>query len=265
MSRPLTPAALILLLLRPVVSLGVSMFLHSAAATPFLLWIWIWTPTDDDAPGEEGEAGPVGNDGGEVAEGETLDPVQVSIYVEPRSATVAPVTALGEPASSTAPAAGAEQAAAQKQGTADGDPNTGMTKEEYIAGIKGRRPRGERKPCEPVEEIVPLGATSWKVERSIIDFYATHLGDLEQQGNVAPHRDAEGKTDGARIYLPRCSVVRQAGLKNGDVIHSVNGRRITTLPEALAAYFALRTQKDISLEITRKNTGPMTLRYQLVR
>jgi hypothetical protein len=253
----------VLLLLRPAASLVVSMFLHSAAATPFLIWMWVWTPTQE-MPGEEGETGPIGNDGGEVAEGDTLDPVEVSIYVEPVTATVAPVTALGEPAASTAPAATAA-AATQKQGTADGDKNTSMDKETYIAGIKGRRPRGERKPCDPVEEIVQTGDSSWKVERGIVDFYATHLGDLEQQGNVAPHKDAGGKTDGARIYLPRCSVVRQAGLKNGDVIRSVNGRRVTTLPEALAAYFALRTQSNIALDITRKNGGDVTLRYQLVR
>ena len=52
MARPLTPFALVLLLLRPAASLVVSMFLHSAAATPFLIWMWVWTPTQE-MPGEE--------------------------------------------------------------------------------------------------------------------------------------------------------------------------------------------------------------------
>lgn len=253
------------MLLRPVVSLGVSVAMHLLVASPAILWMLFFAEPVIDLPGEEGvEDGPVGNDGGEVALGEVdPEPMAVSLYVEPVEPTPTP-TPTPEPAVGPGPAA-AEPAAQRSpiEGTAEGDPNTTTISPAAKAGVKGRRPRGNRKPCEPIEEIVAVSENRWRVERDVVDYYAAHLRELQRQVAVSTHQDASGKPDGIRIFLPRCSVLRQAGIKHGDIVHTVNGRRVATLTEGIAAYLILRSQENIEVELTRKNGEKRVHRYRL--
>ncbi|MES2642191.1 MAG: PDZ domain-containing protein [Myxococcota bacterium] len=247
----------------PVFSFGMSLALHLALTAPlFVLW-WLDDQSTDELIGEEGtEPGPIGNDGGEVPLGEP-DPVRVSMYVEPTEATAPAAEASTAPG--PAAAAVTKPAASGPEGAADGDPNTNASMAAIRRGLKGVRPRGERKPCEDIEEITPLGGDKWRVERDVVDYYAVHLKELENQVGVNTHRDADGRPDGARIFLPRCSLLRQAGLRHGDIVNSINDRRVATLTDGIAAYLFLRNDENLRVQVTRKNGEKVTLRYRLKR
>jgi S1-C subfamily serine protease len=269
-----------------------SVGLHLSAATPWLAWTWVHRD-DADAIGDEGTTdGPTGNSGGEVALGapSAAPPVQISVYT-PTTATAAsePVAA---PIDANAPSSDAtptpprpsaeqpqvrgttyEQRTANREaareasaaGAADGDTHTLDDSTASKSGVGGQKPRGNKKPCEPVEEIVQINATKWRVERDLVDYYATHLRELDRQAGVAVHKNDAGETDGARMYLPRCSVLRQVGIKNGDVIHTINGRKISSVAEAVATYLVLRNDDNLSVALTRKTGERLTLHYRMKR
>ena len=238
-----------------VLSLG-----SHAAAVVLLVAVQAIT-LDLDGPGDRmgPDDAPVGNDGGDAG-GEQIQvpahPVQVSVYqpAAPKADTPTPKqTTQKQPTEASKPTD-----ANTTPGNSEGD---GDAKKE---GVGGKPPRGNKKPCEPVEEITQVSATKWKVERSIVDWYAVHLRELEKQAGVGVHRGEDGKRDGARLYLPRCSILRQAGFRGGDVVHSVNGHKVTNIANGVKTYAKVRNDKKLNVDITRKNGSQVTLTYKLV-
>lgn len=107
-----------------------------------------------------------------------------------------------------------------------------------------------------------MDASTWAVERVLIEFYATHLKELYAQGSVWTHKGPDGKPDGFKVGLSKCSVVKQAGLRSGDIVTRINDRKISTIPGAIAAYFDLRNEPVLQVHVTRKGK-PVVLSYQL--
>lgn len=113
-------------------------------------------------------------------------------------------------------------------------------------------PQKTKTPCPPpVPEIVLVETNRWTVEREFVDFYASHLPELMKLAGTWPHKDGEGKPDGFRVGLPRCSVLRQGGLKSGDVIQDINGIHIHTVLQAVAAWFDLRNDPHVTVNLVR--------------
>jgi hypothetical protein len=127
----------------------------------------------------------------------------------------------------------------------------------------GRRGRPADAPCPgPHPSVEQLDPAAWRVQRALVDFYASNLRELAKVGTVWTHRGRDGRPDGFRVALSRCSILRQAGLKSGDIVHDVNGRRISTLLQAVAAYFVLRDDPEIVLHVSRRGEA-LVLRYTL--
>ena len=241
-------------------TLGLSLFGHLTVAA---VVIGLGAVTLDlDGPGDVNGAteGPVGNNGGEAGSEEALQtppvPVRISVY-QPSAPKPdkAPPTQDKPPPDQSTPSTSPTAPEATPEGTGD------ARKE----GVAGKAPRGNKKPCEPVEEIVKVSSTKWKVERGLLDWYAVHLRELEKQAGVGIHRGADGKRDGARLYLPRCSVLRQAGFRGGDVVHSVNGHKVTTIANGVKTYAKVRKDRTLKVDLTRKNGKSLTLTYKLVQ
>lgn len=263
----LRPARTVTALLWPLVkgglSLAFSTVLHLVLATPLLLLWWLNASPPEETPGDEGtEEGQAGNDGGEVPLGEP-EPVQISMYVEAPVQTAVVAEVVAGPAPGPAPSA--KPATPNAKGASDGDTTATQSTAAARMGVQGRRPRGERKPCEPIDEITSIGEDKWRVERDVVDYYAVHLKELEKQVGVATHYGADGRPDGARVFLPRCSVLRQAGIRHGDIVNTINGRRVATLADAVGAYFFLRNEENLRVELTRKNGDTYTFRYRMKR
>jgi hypothetical protein len=242
-----------------------SLLVHLAGALPLLSYTRFAHLYD--LAGEEGEEpGPVGNDGAELAS--PAMPVNVSVYVEPKakapSSPVAPAPAVAP----SQPRSEATGSAPTAEGSGEPTAQMANAREARIAetrtlkeGQAGAPPRGKKKPCEKIEEITALGDKRWRVERSLLDWYATHLRELERQVGVSSYRDEDGKRSGAKLYLPRCSVLRQGGMQNGDIVRTINGRKVNTIAQGVATWLAVRGQKTITVELTRRNGEDLVHTY----
>lgn len=259
----LDPISLLLYLLRCAGAFLISLGMHLGLLLPFILAGFLVLPTDL-AGEEDGDDGPIGEGGtATVVTDEPpveVAPVRVTLYeetiVKPTQATPAPTP---NPVRQSDPA---EAGPGEEAPEVTGDPTGG----EPIPARKpmGKQPRGSKKPCDLIEEIVKTGEGRWQVERAVIDYYATHLKELYRQGGVWPHTAANGTIDGMRLSLPRCSVVRQVGLRTGDVVHTINGRKVETLAQALATYFSLRNESVIEVRFARKGESKLFI-YTLVK
>ncbi|HCH63013.1 MAG: hypothetical protein CL927_09480 [Deltaproteobacteria bacterium] len=243
-------------------TLGASLFGHLLVAA--VIFGFGVVTVDLDTPGDDNGAteGPVGNDGGDAGGEQTLQtppvPVRISVYqpgAPKPEETNEPKPRKTQPSAQPTPETTSTTAT---EPTPEGD---GKAKTE---GVAGKAPRGNKKPCEPAEEITKVSEHKWKVERSILDWYAVHLRELEKQAGVGIHRGKDGKRDGARLYLPRCSVLRQAGFRGGDVIHTVNGHKVTSIANGVKTYAKVRNDRVLKVDLTRKNGKSLTLTYKLV-
>ncbi len=73
-------------------------------------------------------------------------------------------------------------------------------------------------------------------------------------GRAVPHRGANGRIDGYRVSgIRRGTLPELMGVKNGDVIHSVNGWPLTTVQQATSAAAALAEHDAYVFQITRRS------------
>jgi type II secretory pathway component PulC len=112
-------------------------------------------------------------------------------------------------------------------------------------------------------DVAQRAEDRWGVERDLVEFYATHLRELSRLAAVSRH-ETDGRPDGFRLGMGRCSVLKQAGFRSGDVVKDVNGRRIHNLFQAVAAYVALRREKEFVVHVVRKGER-LALHYRVDR
>lgn len=121
-----------------------------------------------------------------------------------------------------------------------------------------------RRPCvEGSDSIKALGDNRFAVERDLIDHYSGDLREASKLAMVHWYRES-GEVIGFKVRRIRCgSVLFEAGFRNGDVIHRINGKPVTTIPQALFAYRKLRKKKRLNVEVTRRDGTRVNLRYRL--
>ncbi len=70
-----------------------------------------------------------------------------------------------------------------------------------------------------------------------------------------PYSNDDNITEGFRLMgIRKTSLFSQLGLKNGDIIHFVNGSPLRNAEEAMVVWQTLQSAKVIYIEITRNNT-----------
>ena len=87
----------------------------------------------------------------------------------------------------------------------------------------------------------------------ILDKYIGDLGAASKLGRALLHRGADGNYDGYRLSaIRRGSLADQLGIKNGDVIHSVNGSDLNSMQAAMGAYNTMQNDSNFCLNVTRR-------------
>lgn len=110
--------------------------------------------------------------------------------------------------------------------------------------------------------IQQTGDGEYTIAQTEIDSALDNMNQLFTQIRAVPHFQG-GKSTGFRMFAIRQdSIFDKIGLRNGDIIHSVNGTDISDPGQALALFQNLRGQSQYKVEITR-NKEPKSLNYQV--
>jgi len=82
--------------------------------------------------------------------------------------------------------------------------------------------------------------------------------DLSSMGRATPHRGPDGAVDGWRLMgIRRGSIPDAIGIKNGDIVHSVNGQDLD-----IHAWTSLQDESEFEVSLTRRGQKE-TVRYTL--
>jgi len=122
------------------------------------------------------------------------------------------------------------------------------------AGTPGAGPTGEG--------IQKVSDTEYNIDRSEVDSALENMNQLFTQIRAVPHFDG-GQSIGFRLFAIRQdSIFDKIGLKNGDIITSINGQEMTDPAKAMALFQDLRNDSQINVSLTR-NKEPLSLSYSL--
>lgn len=117
--------------------------------------------------------------------------------------------------------------------------------------------------AEGLEGVTSLGENKYAVDRNVLTKYMGDLDGLSKLARPVPHKDADGNIDGYRLSgIRRNSPLSQLGIKNGDIIHNVNGQSLASPTDAMGAFSALQTSSSFSFDITRRGQK-QTMEYEI--
>jgi type II secretory pathway component PulC len=98
------------------------------------------------------------------------------------------------------------------------------------------------------------------------DAFEKNINDLEslsKMGRALLHRGPDGEYDGYRLSaIRRGTLADQLGIKNGDIIHSVNGESLNSMQSAMNAYNTMKSGSSFCFEVSRRGT-PTELCYDI--
>jgi type II secretion system protein C len=113
------------------------------------------------------------------------------------------------------------------------------------------------------EGVSSDGENKFTVDESLLQEVLSNPEALATQIRAVPHKGADGNVDGYRLSgIRKGSVFEKLGVKNGDIIHSVNGKDLTSVSNAMDAYGSLGSEKSFNFEVTRRNER-QTMQYDV--
>ena len=110
--------------------------------------------------------------------------------------------------------------------------------------------------------IEKVSDTRFNIQRSLVDKVLANQGSLMKTARVIPHEE-NGRVAGVKLYgIRRNSLLGRLGVRNGDMLRTINGFDMTSPDSALEAYTRLRTADGLTLAIKRQNKD-MTIEYNI--
>jgi general secretion pathway protein C len=107
---------------------------------------------------------------------------------------------------------------------------------------------------EDTEGITQTGEYSWDVDESLVSGALGNIDSLVSQVRAIPHKGPDGEIDGFRLSaIRRGSLLQKLGIKNGDVIHGVNGTPLTSATGAMGAFQSMQSERSFSFDVSRRN------------
>lgn len=137
-----------------------------------------------------------------------------------------------------------ERTFSSNRGVSGGAPRA-HTAAERAKARYGRRCR------QPMDGITHLYGTRYVVERDVIQRFSSMEAAL-QLARVDWARDDNGRIEGFQVLRTPCnSPLFQVDIQTGDVIHSINGKEIRSLPQAFSAVRKLKRHDALHIELSR--------------
>lgn len=124
-----------------------------------------------------------------------------------------------------------------------------------IAAVSGTSP-----PSNP--RIQQVSENEYHIDRAEVDQQLDNMNQLFTQIRAVPHFDG-GKSTGFRLFAIRQgSIFDQLGLRNGDIIQSINGQELSDPAKALTLFQELRNASEIKVSGVR-NKQPFETVYRI--
>jgi len=112
------------------------------------------------------------------------------------------------------------------------------------------------------EGIEKISDTRFNIQRSLVDKVLANQGSLMKTARVIPHEE-NGRVAGVKLYgIRRNSLLGRLGVRNGDMLRTINGFDMTSPDTALEAYSRLRSADKLTLAINRQSKE-MTIEYNI--
>jgi general secretion pathway protein C len=109
-----------------------------------------------------------------------------------------------------------------------------------------------RQPLKAAAVVKPDGPGRYIVDREALQDLMAKPGDLLRKTRITLAFDKKGNIDGIRLVAGRTvSIFRQAGLRNGDVIHRIGPYTINGPERMLEIYNKLKNARNLDVEYTR--------------
>lgn len=113
---------------------------------------------------------------------------------------------------------------------------------------------GKKKPAKDDDSGVSKEGDKFVVKQELIDQILENPEQLYSQVRAVPHKGPDGEVDGYRLSgIRRKSVFHKLGIKNGDIVHGVNGQSLTSMSAAMEAFNGLQNEKNFSFDLTRRS------------
>ncbi|GDX80472.1 hypothetical protein LBMAG42_22830 [Deltaproteobacteria bacterium] len=110
--------------------------------------------------------------------------------------------------------------------------------------------------------VTKVSDTKFLVDRSFLEKQLGNVESLATQIRASPKTE-DGAVVGFRLSaIRKGSVFDKLGIKNGDVVHTVNGQAMNSMETAMSAYGSLQNERGFNFEITRRNQK-MTIEYEV--
>jgi len=131
--------------------------------------------------------------------------------------------------------------------------------EKKATGKKGTK---KEKKSSDDSGVSKAGKDKYTVDQAVFDELLQNPEKLYTQIRATEHKK-DGEVDGYRVSgIRRKSIFYKLGIKNGDVIHNVNGMPLTNLSEAMKAFESLQSSRDFNFDITRRRKK-RTMEYEV--
>lgn len=126
------------------------------------------------------------------------------------------------------------------------------------------RPASKASPARPSAAELRRGVRCKQpghctLSRALVERYLADLGGLGADVQVTP-AEREGQPGFALTKVRRGSIFARLGLREGDLVDSVNGLAVSSPALAMAAFWTLRNADHFTVRIVRHGE-PLTLDY----
>jgi type II secretory pathway component PulC len=102
------------------------------------------------------------------------------------------------------------------------------------------------------EGISKTGENSYEISRDLINSKLSDLATLTNEAKAIPNMK-NGEFNGFKLYAIRStSVFSQIGMKNGDILQTVNGEKIDSLEKAMGLLGTLGSASSIQIGMQRR-------------
>ena len=112
--------------------------------------------------------------------------------------------------------------------------------------------------------VSKISETEYSIEREEVDRVLGNLSEVATKARIVPSFK-NGKPNGFKLFsIKPGSIYSKIGLRNGDVIQSINGYEMNSPDKALEIYQKLKDSTSITVDIQRRGRA-MTMNYGIGR